>query len=607
MRKQIRSIIPIALACAVGLTACGSKADPQESSTMQGSESTESTAGSSNGADGTSINEATGIDGSSEESADSQASSSDTTAYQPDYSYTPQIIDDNYRTCYEVFVYSFYDSDGDGIGDLQGLIQKLDYINDGDDSTYSDLGCNEIWLMPICPSTTYHKYDVTDYMDIDPEYGTLDDFDQLIAECHDRGINVILDTVINHTSSQHPWFEAAAEYLKNLPSGAEPDSSECKYVDYYNFSKEEQDGYCQLSGTDWYYEARFWSEMPDLNLENEDVRAELSEMAKFWIDRGADGFRMDAVLYYDYGNNDSSIEELKWFVDTVKEYKSDAYVVGEAWANQSTYAKYYESGIDSLFEFDYSGSEGIISKAAHGRYSALKFASGLEDMQTLYSQYNEDYISAPFYTNHDMARSAGYYVGEDSEAMTKFAGALNLMMSGNAFIYYGEELGMYGSGKDENKRAPMYWSEDADSEGLCDGPSGMDAITMKYGSLEAQAGDADSIYNYYKQAIAIRNAFPAIARGDVTVFEEISDDDVCFMEKSVDGGEVTDANGDTVQVQDIVIAINMSEETKTVTLAGDALEYTALGAQLTVSDEAVVYDGTEITMPARSIAILVKE
>ena len=113
-----------------------------------------------------------------------------------------QIIDDNYRTWYEVFVYSFFDSDGDGIGDLNGLTEKLDYINDGDPATDTDLGCNGIWLMPVMPSTTYHKYDVTDYCDIDPEYGTMDDFKNLIAACHERGINVIIDLVMNHTSSQ---------------------------------------------------------------------------------------------------------------------------------------------------------------------------------------------------------------------------------------------------------------------------------------------------------------------------------------------------------------------------------------------------------------------
>lgn len=146
-----------------------------------------------------------------------------------------QIIDDNYRTYYEILVYSFYDSDGDGIGNLQGVLDKLDYLNDGDDTTDTDLGINGIWLMPVMPSTTYHKYDTTDYENIDPQYGTLDDFQKLLTACHDRGIRVILDLAMNHSSSRHPWFLQATEYLKNLPEGAQPDPSECPYVDYYHF------------------------------------------------------------------------------------------------------------------------------------------------------------------------------------------------------------------------------------------------------------------------------------------------------------------------------------------------------------------------------------
>ena len=147
------------------------------------------------------------------------------------------MIDDKYRNYYEVFVYSFCDSDGDGIGDIQGLISKLDYINDGDPTTDTDLGCTGIWLMPIMPSTTYHKYDVLNYKDIDSQYGTLEDFEQLIAECDERGINVIIDLVLNHSSSQHKWFKEATNYLKNL-GDAEPSIEDCKYFDYYHFQKE---------------------------------------------------------------------------------------------------------------------------------------------------------------------------------------------------------------------------------------------------------------------------------------------------------------------------------------------------------------------------------
>ena len=139
------------------------------------------------------------------------------------------VIEDNYRTYYEVFVYSFCDSDGDGIGDIPGLISKLDYINDGDDATDTDLGCNGIWLMPVNPSPTYHKYDVADYYGIDEQYGTLEDFKELLAECDKRGIKVIMDLVLNHSSSQNPWFQEAYSYLQQL-DGKEPSVEECPYL-----------------------------------------------------------------------------------------------------------------------------------------------------------------------------------------------------------------------------------------------------------------------------------------------------------------------------------------------------------------------------------------
>ena len=163
-----------------------------------------------------------------------------------------------YGTTYEIFVYSFCDSDGDGIGDINGIRSKLDYIE--------DLGFDAIWLTPVHPSPTYHKYDVTDYFTIDPVFGTLEDYEALIAECHERGIKVIMDMVLNHTSTEHGWFKEASDYLRELPDDWEPDPSYCQYFDYYNFSRESKEGYAPLEGTNWYYEARFWSGMPDLNL-----------------------------------------------------------------------------------------------------------------------------------------------------------------------------------------------------------------------------------------------------------------------------------------------------------------------------------------------------
>ena len=509
------------------------------------------------------------------------------------------VIEDKNRTTYEVFVYSFYDSDGDGVGDLRGLIEKLDYINDGDDTTDTDLGCNEIWLMPVSPSPTYHKYDVTDYMDVDEQYGTLDDFDDLVKECHDRKVNVIIDLVLNHTSVLHPWFTEAAEFIAEHPEAVtdpdkfldDEDADYCPYVEYYNFSSEKKDGYEPLEGTDFYYEARFWSGMPDLNLDSPEVRQEISDITQFWIDHGVDGFRLDAVTSYYTGDDDRNIEFLTLLNDMVKAQKKDAYIVGEAWTNSSTYHKYYESGIDSFFDFDYAGSEGIIAATVKGSSPAVRFGRALMGTESEIS--SSDGIDAPFYTNHDMARSCGYYVGKKAMDRVKMAGALNLLMKGNAFIYYGEELGMKGSGKDENKRAPMYWTADKNSEGNCKGPKDMDSFKMKYPSLSEQETDPYSIYNYYKSAIRMRNTFPAIARGSTTVIEELSGDNICaFLRSHQEYG-------------DVLVVFNTSEEAALVKISASTVAgFTEIAFDLETGEERTSFENGNLMLPSCGIVIL---
>lgn len=513
-----------------------------------------------------------------------------------------QIPDDKYRTYYELFVYSFYDSDGDGIGDLQGVLEKLDYLNDGDDATDTDLGINGIWLMPVMPSTTYHKYDTTDYEDIDPQYGTLEDFKELLAACHERGIRVILDLAMNHSSSRHSWFLQATEYLKSLPEGAEPDAAECPYVDYYHFSREAQSGYAQVNGTDWYYEARFWDGMPDLNLQSEAVRREFEQVADFWLDLGVDGFRLDAVKEYVTGSTEDNVEILSWFADYVHGKNSENYLVCECWTDQNTYAQYYKSGVDSMFDFAFADKSGIIANVVNGKASAASYAKNLEAEQTLYAQYNADYINAPFYTNHDMGRSTGYYAGENSAAQTKMGNALNLLMNGNAFLYYGEELGMKGSGKDENKRAPMYWSKDSSAEGMCKGPADMEDFQMKFDSLKEQQEDPDSIYNYVKQVIKIRNQNPAIARGTTTYLEQYSGEQCFALTRSI--GDSEDGT--------LLLLGNTSAEPVTIDLTGLAVgetpaeDLTLLG-ELYTGEETAERAGAEVTLPSFAILILGKE
>lgn len=547
--------------------------------------------------------EINGAEEKNTEAADAEAESTESKtveapAMEQVNNQTLNIIDDNYRTCYEVFVYSFYDSDGDGIGDLQGLISKLDYINDGDDTTDTDLGCNEIWLMPIMPSTTYHKYDVTDYENIDTEYGTLEDFDELIEECHNRGINVLIDFVMNHTSSQHEWFTAACAYLESLEPGEEPDLNECPYVDYYNFSREQKAAYEQVGNSEWYYEAQFWSEMPDLNLASGAVRGEFEDIVQFWLDRGVDGFRLDAVKEY-YTNADAqSIEVLTWFTDMVKSKKEDAYLVGEAWTDYTTYAPYYKSGIDSMFNFSFGENDGYICKVLNGtaKSKASTYGKAIVAVQDLIQEYNPNGIDAPFYTNHDMGRSAGYYSGDYAENKVKMAQAMNLLMSGNAFLYYGEEIGMKGAGADENKRVGMYWSKDASAEGMCDGPADADAVEMIYDSLEEQQEDPYSIYNFVQQTIKLRNIYPEIARGTVTFNEELSDENICVLTKDYNGSE-------------LMLVFNLSEEDCDVDLSAVSLNGKSAGELevagiLQTDEKAPEFSENTAVVPAYSVLLL---
>ena len=500
------------------------------------------------------------------------------------------------RTTYEVFVYSFCDSDGDGIGDLPGLLSKLDYINDGSPAEGDDLGMTGLWLMPVFPSNTYHKYDVTDFTGIDPAYGTPEDMDALLAACHERGMTVILDLPVNHTSTAHPWFQVAAKYLRSLPPGREAVKEECPYVWYYQFAREQYDGYVPLPDSEWYYEARFWSEMPDLNLTTGEVRQELKDVIDFWLDRGVDGFRLDAVTSYYTDNPEAGIEFTRWLTETAKERKPSAYIVGEAWADQNTYARFYRSGIDSLFDFAFAGRDGIISRIMNGTADLRYFAEAMVQEEELYASMNPLYVNAPFYTNHDMDRGAEYFVGDDG-TKAKIAEALNLLMTGNAFIYYGEELGMKGAGRDENRRAPMYWSDDPHAPGMCAGPAGLDEIRMEYGSLEKQISDPDSIFSYVREAVRIRESLPAVSRGRTVRVPELEEESfVGFLrEYSVDQG-----------ADSVLVLINTGDTEVTRRLPDSVARYTDLRAALYTGDRNARLNGREITIPAGGILFLQK-
>ena len=490
--------------------------------------------------------------------------------------------DDNYRTFYEIFVYSFCDSDGDGIGDLQGVISKLDYLQ--------ELGINGIWFMPIHPSTSYHKYNVSDYYAIDPQYGTMEDFEALIAECEKRDIHVIIDLVVNHTGSEHVWFKEAVSYLQNLPADAEPSSEECKYLDYYFFSKEEGKGSRPVEGTDWYYEGMFDFTMPDINLGSEATREEIRNIMKFWIDKGVSGFRLDAAKEFYSGSVAQNVEVLSWIQETATSIKPDCYLVAEVWENFNQITAYYESGITSIFNFAFGNADGKITKVLQGAGNesvVSTYATALEKADSAYRGMNPDYIDAPFLSNHDVGRIAGF-AGRDENKM-KMAAAMNLFMGGSAFIYYGEEIGMPGSGNDPSKRAPFYWNAARDNGTTNPPPECELPAEYPLGSLEEQRGDADSLYNYYRQVIAIRNALPQIARGIPTAETALNTACVSAYRK-------------TWNEESCIILMNIHSEDAEVDLS--AYGDWTMAASLSANGDKIKRKGETLKLPAWGVAIL---
>ena len=490
-------------------------------------------------------------------------------------------IGGNCGTTYEIFVGSFCDSNGDGTGDLNGIRSKLDYIE--------DLGFDGIWLTPVQPSATYHKYDADDYCAIDPAFGTMEDYEALLDECHKRGLKVYMDLVLNHTSEDHEWFKAASDYLHELPWDWEPDTSYCKYFDYYNFRRDPAEGYVPLEGTGWYYEARFWSEMPDLDLNSDAVKEEVRDILAFWLGKGVDGFRLDAVTSYFADDTAANSDFLRFLADTAKSIDPDCYLVGEAWTDTDTIAYLYGSGIDSLFDFPFAGSDGVIARTVRGESGAETYVDEMICSDEMYRRADPNYIRAPFYTNHDMDRSAEYYPDSD-EASVKMAYAMDLLMAGNAFVYYGEELGMTGGGKDENRRGPMYWSNDSADADMCEGPPNMDYIQMKYPSAADQMKDERSVYNWFRALIRIRNEFPAIARGTTEKAGFACDDSIAAFFRNSD------------EYDNILIVINLRNDAKNIDLSQLWKSY-KLVETLSVSGDDVKFKRSGLYLPGYSIAV----
>ena len=419
------------------------------------------------------------------------------------------MVDDNYRVYYQIFVGSFSDSTGDGKGDLRGIINRLDYLNDGDPNSGESLGITGIWLTPIMPSPTYHKYDTTDFMAIDPDFGTLDDFAELISEADARGIDIIIDLVLNHTSSQHPWFIEALE-------AAEAGEWDNPYLDYYLIvhqdDKVSNRTYYHFYG-DFYYEAAFWSEMPELNLESEALREEIEAIVAFWFDLGVKGFRLDAAKHLFLNDHERTLDSWRWFMEVVTDIREDAYVVGEVWDSNHIIRMYYE--VFNNFDFGMSGPSGRVASTVNGQTAVDDFVTYLYNYKNSVKDVNPEAILQPFVSNHDMDRAAGYLSPE--EYRMHMAANLYILSYGTPFIYYGEEIAMTGNRQhntDANRRLAMRWG---------DGDTTMDPVgttwdeeLLVHGTVREHLDDPDSLYNHYKELIMLRHANPEIARGEMT-------------------------------------------------------------------------------------------
>lgn len=501
----------------------------------------------------------------------------------------PQAINDNYKNYYEIYVGAFRDSDGDGVGDIRGIIDKLDYLNDGDPKTSDDLGVTGIWLMPVMPSNTYHKYDTLDYKAIDEQYGTMEDFDELAKKCNDRGIDLIIDLVLNHTSSSHPWFKSACKTLRESDSLdlAELEKTN-KYVGYYNFSrKKETNQWYPVMGSDgWYYEAVFWDKMPDLNLDNESVRSEIVDIGKFWLDKGVKGFRLDATTHFYRENVSQNTEFLSWLTTEFKKIKPDVYMVGEAWTSDTIITNMYASNMPSFFNFGFSNSTGkIITSVKTSTGKGL--ANDIEDWQKTIRAKNPDAIDAPFLTNHDNARSFGA-LGRKTD-LAKMAASVYMLMPGNTFIYYGEEIGMTGSGADENKRQPLVWSV-KDDKGTAKPVAGSTNKDKPEAGVEEQLSDKNSLLSFYKELIRAKDLNPAIARGTVTAIE-FDQDAICAYSSEYDGTKM-------------YIIHNLGKESIDITLSSDIFKNVEIRAELFADGGKMTLKDGKLNMPQYSTIIL---
>jgi glycosidase len=401
----------------------------------------------------------------------------------------------NETVFYEIFVRSFNDSDGDGVGDFQGIIEKLDYLNDGDSTTNSDLGVEGIWLMPFNASPSYHGYDITDYYATNPDYGSIQDLEKLIEEAHKRGIKVIMDFVMNHSSDQHSWFTKSA----NNTDG---------FRDWYTWqSSDLGSNWHQKNGS--YYFGIFWSGMPDLNYRNSDVKNKMFDIADFWLNKGLDGFRLDAIKFLyenNTGNNDTqqTLSILEEFKNEYTSTKPKAFTVGEVWSSTSEITPYVDKErLDICFEFNLATS--IIDAVNNNNPDQIE--NKMEEVTEVYPRLQY----GTFLTNHDQDRAFSRF-SSDMQKM-KQAASIYLTMPGVPFVYYGEEVGMTGTGDHINIRRPMQWNGNSNAGFSSSTPWTDLGNNYQTNNVADMEGESASLLENYKKFIHLRNSNEALQKG----------------------------------------------------------------------------------------------
>lgn len=494
----------------------------------------------------------------------------------------------NARVFYEIFVGSFSDSDGDGIGDLRGIINRMDYLNDGDPASGKSLGVEGIWLSPVYESLSYHKYDVNDYYNVDRDFGTNEDLKELIELCHERDVKVILDLPINHTGPINPWYAA---FQKARRAGSKDDY-------YYNFfscydtaegsGPEGGKSYTQVAGTGCYVESNFSSDMPELNYDNPAVRQAVLDVAKFWLNMGVDGFRFDAIKYIYFNDDARSAEFWQWYMDELRALKPDVYAVGECWSADTVTNKYY--GALDCFNFTVSQAEGRIAAAAK-KGDVNKYTAYVDAYLNSITAKRDGALYMPFIANHDTDRAAGYLTV--ASGFMQMGANLYILGPGSPFLYYGEELGIRGSrggaNTDANRRLAMIWG---------DGDTVKDPEGSSYGmehQIDTTAVDqqksAGSLYTYYKKLIAIRRANPEIAEGEYTPLP---------FTGTKTGGFVSELNGSYAAVIHNPSGSSYTADLRTLT----DLELGTLAAVIGMEDASL--DGTVLTIGGQTSVVLRK-